>query len=382
MPLSLIIVALSGLDSGTVRGHLVLADISGYTRFLTESELEHAYGIVNELLDAVIGAIQAPLTVSSIEGDAVFMYGAMPEETSGQTVLESVELLYCAFAAALETMIINTTCSCNACANINSLGMKIVMHCGDFMKSELAGRETLTGPDVIAAHRLLKNNVEEETGVSDYMLVTQACVDDLQVGSIVAGWIPHTESYDDIGEVTGYVSSLPDVWAFIRQQREDKVVQRGAWLSISKYSKAPPTVVWDHLIDPFKRTRWLSANDNRVEGKRQGRIGPGSEYHCAHGEHNEISIFTVTDIKTLDYVTFVLPVEDGMAMRYTDYVLPSGTGTRIVTYAAPLFNVETGEDVPADVLDALAPAFRANYEGQMDTLAGLADAASDNLAGV
>jgi hypothetical protein len=365
-----------------VRGHLVLADISGYTRFLTESELEHAHGIINELLDAVIGTIKAPLEVSSIEGDAVFMYGSMPEYTSGQTVLESVELLYCAFAQALETMVLNTSCQCNACANINTLGMKIVMHCGDFVKSELAGRETLTGPDVIAAHRLLKNNVREETGIDDYMLVTQACVDDLDVASIVEGWVPHTETYDDIGEVGGYVSSLPEVWAFVRQQREDKVLQSDAWVSISKYSKAPPTIVWDHLIDPYKRTQWLAANENRVEGRTGGRIGPGSKYHCAHGENNEIAVFTVTDMKTLEYVTFLLPLQDGVAMRYTDYLLPSGTGTRIVTYAAPPFRVETGDPLPDEVLGSLEPAMSSDYAGQIDTLVEMANAAADTVAAV
>lgn len=362
-----------------VRGHLVLADISGYTRFLTESELEHANGIINELLEAVIGAIQAPLKVSSLEGDAIFMYGTMPEDTSGQTVLESVELLYCAFAAALETMVVNTTCACNACANITSLGMKIVMHCGDFVKSELAGRETLTGPDVIVAHRLLKNSITEQTGVGDYMLVTQDCVDELEVDSIVAGWIPHSENYEDIGEISGYVSSLPDVWAFIRQQREDKVVQKDAWLTISKYCKAPPAVVWDHLIDPFKRTRWLSANENRVEGRSGGRIGPGSEYHCAHGEENDVAVFTVIDIKALDYVTFVVPIQDGMAMRYTDYVFPSGKGTRMVTYAAPLFYTETGEQVPDEVLAEVAPTLGGIIEGQIDALVELADEAAQSL---
>lgn len=365
-----------------MHGHLVLADISGYTRFLTESELEHANGIINELLEAVIGSIQAPLTVSSLQGDAVFMYGAMPEDMAGQTVLESVELLYCAFAAALETMVINTTCRCNACANINTLGMKIVMHCGDFVKSELMGRETLTGPDVITAHRLLKNTVKERTGVDDYMLVTQACVDDLDVHSIVAGWIPHTETYEDIGEVPGYVSSLPDVWAFVRQQREDKVLQRDAWITLSKYSQAPPTTVWDHLIDPFKRTAWLSVNETTVEKAVSGRIGPGSEYHCAHGDENEISIFTVTDIKTLDYVTFLVPMPDGSYMKYTDYVIPSGTGTRIVTYAAPLFDSETGEPLPDEIQEEMAELVSANYDGQLDNLVKMADAAAARVAAV
>jgi len=362
-----------------MHGHLVIADISGYTQFLTSSELEHANGIVGELLNAVIAAIQAPLKVSSIEGDAVFMYGAMPEGMSGQTVLEAVELLYCSFASALETMTLNTTCRCNACANINALGLKIVMHCGEFAKTDIGGRETLSGPDVILAHRLLKNEIREKTGIDDYMLVTQQCVDDLDVAGIVAGWTEHTESYEHIGDVKAYVSSLPDVWAFVRQQNEDKVVQRDAWLTFSAHSSAPPVVVWDHLIDPMKRTAWLQANANTVTGNTAGRIGPGSEYHCAHGEDNAVAVFTVLDRRAVDYITFLLPVDDGIAMRYTDYVIPSGAGTRIVSYAAPLFSTETGAELSADVLALMAGPVGDDYAPSLVRLAAMADGAAAGL---
>lgn len=364
-----------------MHGHLVIADISGYTRFLTDSELEHANGIITELLNTVIGAIQAPLAVSSVEGDAVFMYGAMPEDMSGQTVLESVELLYCSFAAALETMVLNTTCRCNACANINTLGLKIVMHCGEFVKSEIGGRETLSGPDVIMAHRLLKNGIREVTGIADYMLVTQACVDDLGIEGIVAGWIEHTEEYEHIGEVTGYVSSLPDVWAFVRQQNEDKVLQRDAWLTISANSQAPPAVVWDHLIDPFKRTQWLEAAENQVLGDIGGRIGPGSEYHCAHGD-DEPQIFTVLDMKPVDYITFLFAVGEGMAMRYTDYIIPNGSGTRIVVYASPVFSIETGKDLPEEALETMASGIADGYREALERMAQMADEAMASLSTV
>ena len=154
-----------------MRGHLVIADISGYTQFLTDSELDHANGILADLLNSIVGAMQVPLAVSSIEGDAVFMYGEMSDGMTGQTIVESVELLYCAFASALENMVLNTSCQCNACVNISSLGLKIVMHCGEFAKTEIGGRETLSGPDVILAHRLLKNRIREVLGIDDYLFV-------------------------------------------------------------------------------------------------------------------------------------------------------------------------------------------------------------------
>lgn len=363
-----------------MRGHLVIADISGYTQFLTTSELEHANGIIGELLNAIVGAIQAPLTVSRIEGDAVFMYGVMPEGMSGQTVLESVELLYCAFAGSLETMVLNTSCQCNACVNINSLGLKIVMHCGDFAITTVGGQDTLSGADVVMAHRLTKNTIIDKTGIADYMIVTQQCVDDLGVQGIVAGWIEHTEEYEHVGEVKGYVSSLPDVWAFMRQQNENKVLQREAWLSQTAHSQAAPAIVWDQLIDPVKRTLWMDANGNEVVGDGRGRIGPGAEYHCAHGDDNEVAIFTVLDMKAVDYVTFVLPLGDGMAMRYTDYVIPSGAGTRIVSYSAPLFLSETGENLPDEVLAEMAGPLGDNYQRSLERLAEMADEAAASLA--
>ena len=363
-----------------MRGHLIIADISGYTRFLTSSELEHANGIIGELLNAIVGAIQAPLTVSRIEGDAVFMYGVMPEGMNGQTVVESVELLYCAFASSLETMVLNTSCRCNACVNINALGLKIIMHCGDFAITNVGGQETLSGADVVMAHRLTKNTITEETGIADYMIVTEQCVEDLGVHSIVAGWVPHTEVYEHVGEVKGYVSSLPDVWAFMRAQNENKVVQRDAWMSISVHSQAPPAIVWDHLVDPVKRTAWLGANENSVVEDARGRIGPGAEYHCAHGEDNDLLVFTVLDMKSVDYITVVIPMGNGMGMRYTDYVIPSGTGTRIVSHSAPIFMTETGEDAPEEVLAEMIGPLRDNYAQSLERLAAMADEAAASLA--
>lgn len=328
-----------------MRGHLIIADISGYTQFLTEAELDHAHGIVTELLNAIIGEIHAPFRVSSVEGDAVFLYGETPEDMYGQTVLESVESLYAAFRGALETMVLNTTCRCNACANINALGLKIVMHCGEFVRTTVGDREMLTGPDVIAVHRLLKNHVTESTGIADYLMVTQACVDELELERIVATWREHTESYEHIGEVRGYVTSLADVWATLRTRTQNLVAEDGAWVSSSVEIAAPPAIVWDHLIDPLKRADWMAVEGNTVEGDVDGRIGPGTEYHCAHGG-GQISVFTVLDSRPNDYITLMSPFLPGSVFRYTHYVLPAGTGAKLVTHGASPTSVDGGAPMP------------------------------------
>jgi hypothetical protein len=355
-----------------MRGHLVIADISGYTQFLTDNELDHANGIVGDLLNSIIGAMQAPLAVSNIEGDAIFMYGEMADGMVGQTVLESVEMLYCAFASSLENMVLNTTCTCSACVNIQSLGLKIVMHCGEYAMTTVGEMTTLSGPDVIAVHRLLKNRIVEATGVTDYLLVTQACVDELDVAPMVAAWTPHSEEYEHIGVVDGYVSSLRDVWASLQLQTEVKVSPSGAWDTVRGQSIAPPAVIWDHIIDPRKRVSWLAAAVGmELKESDDGRVGPGTEFHCAHGD-GDITMFTVLDMRPYDYLTVMVEFVEDSIVKYTYYFMPSGSGTRVFIHAAAPAG-RLGEPVPELASDEYLQAWHEMMQENVVALTALAD---------
>jgi hypothetical protein len=70
-------------------GFLLIADITGYTAFLTRSELEHAQDILRSLFDALLALMQPPLVVSKLEGDAVFAYTLDDQFLRGQTLLET-----------------------------------------------------------------------------------------------------------------------------------------------------------------------------------------------------------------------------------------------------------------------------------------------------
>jgi uncharacterized protein YndB with AHSA1/START domain len=358
-----------------MRGHLVIADISGYTQFLTDSELDHANGIISDLLNSIIGAMQTPLAVSSIEGDAIFMYGEMADEMAGQTILESVELLYCAFAEALGNMVLNTTCQCNACVNINSLGLKIVMHCGEYLKTTIGTMTTLSGPDVIAVHLLLKNHVVESTGIDDYLLLTQACVDDLGVQGIVKSWTPHSEEYEHIGEVNGYVSSLRNIYEFQQRQTEIKVLQGDAWATVTGQTTAPPAVVWDHIIDPNKRMKWLDAYGMDHKKALDGRVAPGSEFHCAHGD-DELVQFTILDMRPYEYITAMFDFAEGSMVTYTWHLMPSGRGTRFMLCARPPAT-PSGEPIPEMMTEQAAQGFVDFMEPALGVMTDLADTVAE-----
>ncbi|HEY8767732.1 MAG TPA: DUF2652 domain-containing protein [Dehalococcoidia bacterium] len=65
-----------------------------------------------------------------------------------------------------------TTCRCDACKAIPSLGLKFVTHFGTFMIERDDGREDLAGPDVILVHRLLKNTISDGDGPQAYAFFT------------------------------------------------------------------------------------------------------------------------------------------------------------------------------------------------------------------
>ena len=61
--------------SNTHEGFLLIADITGYTRYLNESELEHAQDTLTALLELLVENTRSPLVISRLEGDAVISYG-------------------------------------------------------------------------------------------------------------------------------------------------------------------------------------------------------------------------------------------------------------------------------------------------------------------
>ena len=131
----------------------MLADISGYTAFLTGTELEHANAIVHELTTLIRERLAPPMRFVKLEGDAVFCYADGASFADGERLVELIESCYFDFSNRLLDMKRETTCRCEACAAIGSLDLKFVAHHGGYVIEPEGDREDLAGPDVILAHR-------------------------------------------------------------------------------------------------------------------------------------------------------------------------------------------------------------------------------------
>src|SRR5438309_7676385 len=179
--------------SGLQEGALVLADISGYSTFVAQTEVDHSWSILHELLDTMVRSVQGRLDVSQVEGDAILFISGL----STSEVIQALEGTFVSFHRRLRDMQAVTTCPCSACTNIGILKLKFVVHHGKFSRQRLGNVEQLHGTDVIVPHRLLKNKVPSK----EYLLVTDAVLERLP-DDRRRRFTPHTEEFD-VGAVSG-----------------------------------------------------------------------------------------------------------------------------------------------------------------------------------
>src|SRR5678815_1553787 len=188
------------MSTVTQHGYLVIADISGYTSFVAKTELEHSHEILAELLELLVNRFQPLMTISKLEGDAVFAYAADGVFARGATLVDFVESMYVAFRDKQLSMKRATTCTCNACRNIPSLDLKFFVHCGDFIQQKIASIRELVGSDVNLVHRLTKNHISEATGWRAYLMLTEQSCSRLSL-SLENAYV-QMEEYEHLGPVS------------------------------------------------------------------------------------------------------------------------------------------------------------------------------------
>ncbi len=283
----------------TQHGYLVLADLSGYTSFVAGTELEHAQEILSDLLELIVARFKTVLTISKLEGDAVFGYAPEASLPRGETLLELVESTYVAFRDRRDSVHHRTTCECNACRATPSLDLKFFVHHGDYFIQHVAGIQELVGSDVNLIHRLLKNHVGEATGWRAYALFTEKVLE--HMGLKPEGLHEQYEAYEHLGEVRTHSLNLSARYQEIVEARRAFIARDEAHQVMEMDFAAPPVVVWEWFNDPRKRGRWMHSAIVPVV-RVGGRSGPGARNHCVHGQ-NEIVVEDVLDIRPFDYYT-------------------------------------------------------------------------------
>ena len=348
----------------------LIADISGYTGYLADVELDHAQDILADLVGAVVSALRPNFRLAKLEGDAAFTY-MTAESVDGSMLLDTIERCYFGFRRRRRDVRQATSCECNACVRIPDLDLKFVVHHGKAIIQKVAGRQELLGSDVIVVHRLLKNEVVETLGINAYALLSQACIDATDLDPVALGLAPHAETYDRIGEVPGWLLDLDRRWQEEEARARVFVTPDESILTVSARTGVPPQVAWEFLTRPGQRMLWQPwVTEVTVKGATGGRRGPGSANHCMHGK--DAVVEEILDWRPYDYVTdlTVLDTPGGpVKLPHTIEFEPVPMGTVIhYRFAPPRSKKERA--LAAQIAAGYGPAL----ESAMPTLLDLLDA--------
>jgi uncharacterized protein YndB with AHSA1/START domain len=306
---------------------LLIADISGYTRYLAGVAIEHAQDILADLIGSVVTSLRPNFRLAKLEGDAAFCF-APGEQIDGSVLLDTIERCYFAFRRRRRNVQQATSCQCDACTRIPDLNLKFVAHHGTVARQKVAGREELMGSDVIVVHRLLKNTVGESLGSSAYALLTDALVRSTGIEPEALGMAPHTETYEHVGELRLWIHDLEARWQEEEARQRVYVGPDDAALALQAEVSAPPQIVWELLTVPGRREVWqrsIGVTSIEQQTKPGGRRGVGMVSHCRHG--SDANIEEILDWRPFDYFTDRTTVPSGPNYLSTFELEPTTTGT-------------------------------------------------------
>ena len=285
------------MDTQVQNGYVVLADISGFTSFMEDTEITHSSNILSNIIELIITHFTPTMYLAEVEGDAVFAYAPGHKISRGELLLEIMEVTYAAFRDRQRTMEHNATCPCRACKSIGKLDLKFITHFGDYVLQDVAGKTKPVGSSINAAHRLLKNSVGKQTGWSGYALFSQKSLEEMDIRP--AGVHTSSESYEHLGDICTSSINLGERYRQLFEGRKVFLTSEAADISVAYEFSFSPAAVWDWLSDPHKRIRWMKGSAWEASERPGGRTGPAAQNHCSASDVLE----QILDWHPFDYYT-------------------------------------------------------------------------------
>ena len=274
------------------RSLLFIPDISGFTKFVQTTEVEHSQHVISELLEVLISANTQELKLAEIEGDALFFYKE-GELTSQERLLAQIETMFTAFYGHLKLLEKNRICPCNACATAPNLQLKIVAHSGNLQFIKVQGNRKPFGSQVIEAHRLLKNAIDSE----NYALISKDLASDLELPIYYYSKVFRFKEGKDIydGKEVEYIYSLIDseklnITSFSRAKKVDFKILPNIVLE-DQFPIAAESLL-EYITNYTYRHHWIKGVD-KFEYNANEVTRLGTEHVCViNGKH--LNFVTVT----------------------------------------------------------------------------------------
>ncbi len=306
-------------------GFLVIADLTGYTAYLTGSEIEHAPAIAGDLLETIVGRLEPPFRLAKFEGDAAFLF-VEDGRSDGSLLLDAIEAAYVAFRRRLRSIDQATSCDCNSCKLAPRLDLKLFVHHGAFVRGRIAGRDELAGSDVILVHRLLKVATVAETPGNGFALFTEDAVAALGVEPDTLGFRSGELSIEHLGQIATFTLDLEARWQAETAVRRIDLNPADVILDVEATIAAEASVAWAHLTSPALRMLWegpLVMEDVAAGGRR----GVGTTAQCVTSRLATLE--EIVDWQPHERVAWRLAVPNLGPIQAVTELDPAPGGTRV-----------------------------------------------------
>ena len=237
-----------------------IPDISGFTHFVKNVEVEHSRHIISELLELIIDNDQMDLDMVEIEGDSVFFFkpNHIPD---ADEIIAQVKRTYIKFHEHLKLYESRRICECGACSSAASLRLKFVVDVGESETITVKESQKPFGESVIRVHRLLKNNVDS----NEYVLYTSDLLDGATSAHLEDGWQnikASFSSYDELGRIEYKSVDLVFLKSQIQLPPPLKDGSRGIQALTENFNiKASKEKVFEMITNLDDRPKWNTGVD-------------------------------------------------------------------------------------------------------------------------
>ncbi|MCK5372676.1 MAG: DUF2652 domain-containing protein [Cyclobacteriaceae bacterium] len=247
---------------------LFIPDISGFSKFVNETEINHSQHIISELLELIINSNQLGLEVVEIEGDAILFYkGEVPEIDE---ILSQSEKMFIDFHHHLRKYEVLRICQCGACRSATNLSLKFIAHRGTTSFIDVGGFHKPFGKEVVTVHRLLKNSIPD----SEYLLLTENLLKLKSVPELKKDWVIIRDgadvylknkkikySYILLNELHGHV---PPVEHFELPQKSKNPIRFNVEIQQNPYRTQDLLLNFDFKKKWYKNIRKIEYDKNKI----------------------------------------------------------------------------------------------------------------------
>lgn len=275
---------------------ILIPDISGYTRFLTKTDLSHSTHIVNELLQVIADTLLPKFTLAEIEGDALLTYAE--GRVSQEEIEEICSEAFKNFNYFLKVIERDNVCRCGACNNTSHLKLKFIVHHGRFEEVKIAQFTKLSGPDMIIAHRLMKNSIPSK----EYILLTDDYKIEGQKSSL--NWVSRNDTYDVFGKIPYHYALIDHLKKEVEnpETSEDYSTLFGLARVMEVEINAPLNQVHAILTDNNEKANFVDGLVGITMDSEINRIG---STHICEFDGDSFDIKTLQDVGEKDQIVYI-----------------------------------------------------------------------------